>query len=135
MFKYFDFSKIKHVFNNTKITQITWRSTKEIVSKMLPEVKKTAQDYNYFVSGEVYIDILPKGVSKLSGIITLCKILGTSLEWCTAFGDSGNDIEMLKGVGYSIAPKNATKEAKEAANIIIEDHNTCALANKLLELI
>ncbi len=135
VFEYFDFSKIKHLFNNTKITQVTWRTTKEIVAKMLPEVKKAAQDYNYFVSGKVYIDILPKGVSKLSGIAILCKILDTNLKSCIAFGDSGNDIEMLKGVGYSIAPKNATKEAKEVANIIIGDHNTCALADKLLELI
>lgn len=133
--KFVNFQETKHLFNETKITQVTWRSTKEIVSKMLEEVKEVAKDYNYFVSGEVYIDILPKGVSKFTGIVNLCKIINASIKSCIAFGDSGNDIEMLKGVGYGIALENGTKEAKEAADIIIGNHNTCALANKVLELI
>jgi hydroxymethylpyrimidine pyrophosphatase-like HAD family hydrolase len=42
---------------------------------------------------------------------------------------------MLNGSGIGIAVGNATKEAKQAADIIIGDHNTSALADKLLELI
>lgn len=134
-YKYVDFTKIKNSFNENKISQITWRTNKKIVNKMFQEVKVFAKDYNYFISGEVYIDILPKGINKLVGISNLCKIINSSISSCIAFGDSGNDIEMLEGVAYGIALKNATKEAKKAAKITIGDHNTCALANKVLELI
>ena len=133
--KFVNFKDIKHLFDGVKISQVTWRSTKEIVSKMIEEVRENTKDYNHFISGEVYIDILPKGISKFTGIMNLCKILNVSINSCIAFGDSGNDIEMLKGVGFGIAVKNGTKEARAAADLIIGDHNTCALANKVLELI
>ncbi len=35
-----------------------------------------------------------------------------------AFGDGNNDLEMLKTVGLAVAMENASKELKEAADVI-----------------
>lgn len=42
-------------------------------------------------------------------------------EQCMAFGDGGNDVEMLEFAGIGVAMGNATAMAKEAADYITED--------------
>jgi hydroxymethylpyrimidine pyrophosphatase-like HAD family hydrolase len=41
---------------------------------------------------------------------TACGPLGGSPEQCAAFGDGGNDIEMLNYCGYSFAMENALEK-------------------------
>ena len=41
-----------------------------------------------------------------------------SKEEAMAFGDGNNDLEMLKTVGLAVAMENASKELKEAADVI-----------------
>ena len=42
---------------------------------------------------------------------------------CMAFGDGGNDVEMLKYCQYSYAMENASVEAKQAAKAICPSNN------------
>lgn len=48
----------------------------------------------------------------------LCRILNISENEVMAFGDSGNDCEMLRTAGYSFATANAWDEAKKAAKSV-----------------
>ena len=50
--------------------------------------------------------------SKANGIIEMCKYLNIPLKDTIAFGDSDNDIEMLKIAGEGIAMKNAKIDLK-----------------------
>ncbi len=134
-FQHVPFSDAKNYVTHNKITQLSYRATKKIIKKIRKDCRIFEDKYSVFVSGEVYVDILPKNKSKLNGLINLSKILNIPITNFISFGDSGNDIEMLNGSGIGIAVGNATKEAKQAADIIIGDHNTSALADKLLELI
>lgn len=66
-------------------------------------------------SGHGSIDLIMPGCHKASGIKRLTKRWGILPEECAAFGDGGNDIEMLQYCGYSYAMQNATEEVKRAA--------------------
>lgn len=55
------------------------------------------------------------GVSKGKALATLAARLGLGPDEVMAFGDAGNDLTMLRWVGWSFAMANATEEAKAAA--------------------
>lgn len=66
----------------------------------------------------------------------LCKIMGISENEVMAFGDSGNDCEMLRTAGYSFATANAWEEAKKAAKSVTlsnEDDGVAVEIEKYLE--
>ena len=66
-------------------------------------------------SGHGSIDLIVPGCHKASGLKRLAKRWNLSPEQCAAFGDGGNDIEMLKYCKYSYAMENAPQEVKQAA--------------------
>lgn len=70
------------------------------------------------ISGHGSIDLILPGCHKASGLKRLADRWGITSKQCAAFGDSGNDIEMLNYCGYSFAMENASEEAKKAANYI-----------------
>lgn len=69
-------------------------------------------------SGHGSIDLIVPGCHKASGLKRLAERWGISPEQCAAFGDGGNDIEMLNYCGYSYAMENAPQNVKDAAKYI-----------------
>jgi hydroxymethylpyrimidine pyrophosphatase-like HAD family hydrolase len=67
----------------------------------------------------------------------LQKLWGISDEETAAFGDSGNDIEMLQHVAYSFAMANASDDVKKAAKYRALSNNeegVLAAIEQLLEM-
>lgn len=77
--------------------------------------------YDFLVHGKIVVEGVPKGFSKASGIKVVCEKLGIAHENTYAFGDSVNDVEMLKYVAHGIAMGNGTIEAKQAADYVTDD--------------
>lgn len=69
-------------------------------------------------SGHGSIDLIVPGCHKASGLKRLVERWGLVPEQCAAFGDGGNDIEMLNYCGHSYAMENASSEVKKAAKYI-----------------
>lgn len=65
--------------------------------------------------GNGCIDLIATGLHKAAGIRLLLDEYGVRPEECIAFGDSGNDLEMLAFVGESYAVANARPEVLAAA--------------------
>lgn len=63
-------------------------------------------------------DVFLKRVNKLTGIKKLLSLHKVQLSECVAFGDSGNDVDMLKSIGVGVAMGNACPQAKAAAKQI-----------------
>ena len=76
-------------------------------------------------------EIMVCSVSKATGIRRVVELLGEDMKdtWC--FGDSINDVEMMKACGHSIAMGNGGKEVKEAADYVTADHNHDGIAEAL----
>ena len=69
----------------------------------------------------VFADVNPKGQSKKVGIDVFCDYFGFDLSETMAFGDGGNDIEMIKHVNLGIAMGNANPEVKDIAEYVTKD--------------
>ena len=66
-------------------------------------------------SGHGSIDLIVPGCHKASGLRRLAERWGIAQEQCVAFGDGGNDIEMLQFCKHSYAMANASDDVKKAA--------------------
>lgn len=75
---------------------------------------------NYFVSSASSIDILPAGVNKAAAIAKAVEYFGFTMENVMVFGDSYNDIEMLRDAKIGVAMGNGSDDAKEAADYVCE---------------
>lgn len=64
----------------------------------------------------VSMEFTAKGVNKGTAINGMCNVLGITADECMAFGDAGNDCEMLKYCKYSFAMANGTDECKKVQN-------------------
>lgn len=69
------------------------------------------------------MDIVPQGVSKLTGLLNLAQQLGIKRSEIVAIGDSMDDLEMIDAVGLGVAMGNAPNELKFAADWVTRSNN------------
>ena len=67
-----------------------------------------------------FTDIVPKGSSKRIGIDKVIEHYSIALNETMAFGDGGNDIQMLQHAGVGIAMGNAADDVKEWADFVTD---------------
>ncbi len=79
----------------------------------------------------LFADVIPQDGGKNKGIDEICQHLNISIEETIAFGDGGNDIDMLKHVGLGIAMGNASDKVKEAADYVTTDVENDGIYNAL----
>lgn len=65
------------------------------------------------------LEIMPRGVDKAVGLAHLADHLGLDRSQIMAIGDGGNDAAMLRYAGLGVAMKNASDEAKAAADRVL----------------
>lgn len=87
-------------------------------------IQRLGKDYEIIlhVFGPV-AEILPKGYSKATGIQQICNYLGMDRKNTYAFGDSANDIDMLRFVEHGVAMGNASEDVKQAADYVTASMN------------
>ncbi len=68
--------------------------------------------------GKVGADVVEKEVSKAEGLKHLCEYWGISPQATAAFGDSMNDMEILKASGIGIAMGNGIEELRREADYV-----------------
>ena len=69
--------------------------------------REDACTYSYFDHGDGIWEVTQKGTSKATGMEFLLDRLSIPRENCYAFGDSPNDLPMLKAAGVGVAMGNA----------------------------
>lgn len=65
-----------------------------------------------------FADCICSGTSKAYGIDQICHYYNIDISETMAFGDGGNDIDMLRHAGIGVAMGNASDTVKAAADII-----------------
>ncbi len=85
------------------------------------------------------VDITPSGIDKFSGLQLLLDRLEINPEDVAGIGDTRGDFPVLKNVGFSAAPNNATDEVKQIVNYtsayengegVVDIIKYCILLNK-----
>ncbi|UCG70346.1 MAG: phosphoglycolate phosphatase [Thermoplasmata archaeon] len=98
----------------------------------LEEVKKFVSDFNLKAETTGFaIHIFEPQVSKFQGLLFACDLLDIQVKDVVAFGDSENDIDMIKNCGIGLAPSNATTELKSHADFIASNPDGLGLVEGL----
>ncbi len=87
-----------------------------------------ADEVEWMRSQPMYFECLPKGIDKAYGFKKLIEILGVKERFTVAAGDYNNDIAMIKAADLGAAPESALKEVKDAADLVVCDNNSGAIA-------
>ena len=78
------------------------------------------QGINYYIGWTAWLDLAPLGVSKATGLQSVCERLGVSAEDVLVIGDGRNDVEMIQWAGRGVAMGQAPLEVQEAADDVTE---------------
>lgn len=65
-----------------------------------------------------FTDIIPENLSKAEGIEHVISMYGISRDEVMAFGDGGNDVEMLEYAGIGVAMGNAVPDVQKRADYV-----------------
>lgn len=66
-------------------------------------------------------EISPRRATKALGLAALCRRLDVPLSQTLAVGDGGNDLELMRSAGFSVAMGNATEAVRRAAHAVTAD--------------
>jgi Cof subfamily protein (haloacid dehalogenase superfamily) len=89
------------------------------------------------VSGRGFVELLPLGLSKATGLALASARLGTKKDRTVAFGDMPNDIPMFRWVGHAVAMDNAHADLKAVADEITvsnEEDGVAVAIERMFEL-
>ena len=101
---------------------------KEDLKDVQNAIKKMYTEVNCQPLNDLRLDIIPSGVSKLTGLLNLAENLGISRNQIVSIGDDIDDIEMIKTAGLGVAMGNAPFEVKHAADWITRSQNEHGVA-------
>lgn len=81
-----------------------------------------------------YLEIIPASINKGKGLLDVCGRLGIQPADTVAFGDSENDLPMLKAAGCGIAMENGEPTVKTAADMVTLSNNSDGIACALRKI-
>ncbi len=101
----------------------------EIKEKFREKYKCLYTENDY--SGDMWLEIMPKGVSKANAALSLKELLGA--DKIVSFGNGMNDSELFKVSDECYAVENAENELKKLATGVIGSNDEDGVAKFLLE--
>ncbi|MCY6355315.1 HAD family hydrolase [Clostridium sp. ZS2-4] len=119
------FSEIKK-----PVYKITYYVSEGVKPAILEYLTNNLNDnLEYVVSGDCWIDIMNKGISKGNAIKILQEKFNVSRKNTMVFGDYYNDLTMFKAAHYSYAMENAPEDVKKHAKFVAESNNDNGVYN------
>lgn len=113
-------------FNEVKddIYKITYYISGGVKKEILKYLKDNLScDLEFVVSGDGWLDIMNKDVSKGNAVSILQKKLNVDKKNTMVFGDYYNDLTMFEVAHYSYAMKNAPDDVKNHAKFIANSND------------
>ncbi|BAP01070.1 hypothetical protein MCAL160_0527 [Mycoplasmopsis californica HAZ160_1] len=124
------------VEQSNNIVQMALRGPLKIMENQANLIReKIGNFYEVKLTNSIYIDVNAKNINKWSGIEYILRPGLINAQNIYAFGDSGNDVEMLKNASIGIAMGNASDDAKQAADIVIGENTSNSIATMMYSLI
>ncbi len=96
-----------------------------------PMLEKFQENATVVVSGDHWIDFVPKGVNKGTAVTAIQESFQITPEETMAFGDNYNDISMLLQAKESYAVAGAREEVKKVVKHVLTDTSLDAVLHEL----
>lgn len=103
----------------------------EILVKQLGFDKKA----DFVKSSEIFLEMLPQGVSKGSALNEYRKLPGMEDMFFVSVGDFDNDIEMIEAADLGACPANAEASVQKKAKLVLSSTNDESALAELVEYI
>lgn len=103
---------------------------KRLGAELAPRLDPAKIDITY--SSARYVEFVPAGVNKGTGLAHLAEMLGVDIADTIGFGDAANDIDMLKAAGLGVGVANVSDDARPYCGLVLD---TTGGAGALPELV
>lgn len=115
------------------IFKVVFTGTVELVGQVRAYLERHPfrREVDMMLASDSCLELLPRGVTKGSGLAMLARRLGIAPERTMAIGDYENDTEMLRVAGIAAAPANAMEEIRALADLVVAHHQADAVADFL----
>jgi Cof subfamily protein (haloacid dehalogenase superfamily) len=124
---------IDHV-RNMNVSQGWLFFPESLDDTLLPELLATFPQFDYVRWHATAVDVLPRGIHKMSGCAWVLADAGIDAAEAYAFGDGLNDVEMLQGVGTGIAMGNAHPQLLAVADRVTDAVHQDGVAKMVAQL-
>ncbi len=103
------------------------------IQKIIESDEEINKYVDCFISSNQYLEINPKGVNKGEAVKWLCEYLNVKKENAMAIGDSYNDTDMLKNVGFGCAVAGANEGLKKIAHYVCQKDYTEGAVKEVID--
>lgn len=103
----------------------------EIMDMVYVLERELGDIFTFMPSGNTWIDVMPKDISKATGLEAVLSYYGIDSSEVLAFGDSMNDYAILRAVGHPIVMGNARYAVKQIAERVIGTNREHAVQAEL----
>lgn len=122
------YHRLKMVDNFSNLSDIFFKFALNLPDELLEETMDSLTTLFEGImvpvtSGHGSIDLIIPGIHKANGLRILQQRWGIKNSEVVTFGDSGNDIEMLRQAGFGFAMSNAKDNIKQIANFEAPHNN------------
>jgi len=117
------------------IKAMVWVDPRKIEGVKEELIKRIGDKARILVGNTYIVEVLPNGVDKA---VTIAKILaerGIPRENVATFGDSGNDVGMMREFPVSMAMSNGREETRDAALFTIDTNDTDTISRTIKRLV
>ena len=83
---------------------------------------------DFCLSETFFLECLAPGISKMKGLEAVAGHMNVKREEIIAFGDSDNDVSMIRYAGIGVAMGNAKENARRAADLITASNEDDGIA-------
>ncbi|MBQ3549548.1 MAG: HAD family hydrolase [Clostridia bacterium] len=116
------------------INGIDYKETMQAVADELKKIEgiKFSHYLDTYSGDKYFVEVYVESAGKWNSIKRLKEMYG--FDRVVAFGDNGNDVEMLKNADLAVVVGNALPPALEVADIVIDTNDNDGVAKYLLDL-
>lgn len=102
----------------------------ELGASLAPVAERLGVEVTF--SSKRYLEFMPAGVNKGTGLARLAEMLEIPLSEVIAVGDSANDLSMIQAAGLGVGVANATDDVRPSCDVVL---NTTGMDGAFEELV
>lgn len=104
---------------------------RELGAQLKPEVAAKGGSVTY--SSSRYLEFMPAGVNKGTGLLHLAKMLGIPQEETIGVGDASNDAQMIELAGLGVGVANVTDDVRPLCDAVLDTRSDQGAFGELVE--
>ena len=106
----------------------------ELIKKLFNNIKEKLQDsFEALISMPCYIEVFKKNNDKYKGLLKVANSYGIKEDEIMTFGDSLNDLSLVRNGAIGIAMGNSVKEVKDVATFVTSDNDHYGVTKALIK--